>query len=100
MTYGTGQLQHLHLETVKNRAMPPSLKQFYSKKTVRLPDDLWATAESEAARNGRSLNAEITAKLIEGYAQPNMRDLSTQQEETRQLVRQVLDEIEALKLRK
>jgi hypothetical protein len=100
LTYGTGQIQDLHLETVQDRAMPRPPKQSYSKKTVRLPADLWAHAEAEADRNGRTLNAEITAKLIEAYAQPTLADLAKRQDETRQLVRQVLDEVEVLNIRK
>lgn len=96
MTHGMGQLQQLHFETVKNRAMPIPPK----KKTVRLPEDLWVKAEAEAAQNGRSLNAEITAKLIEAYRQPTLADLAQKQEETTRLVRQALQEIEALSIRK
>jgi len=100
VTYGEGQLQHLHIETVKNRAMPIPPKQSYTKKTVRLPDSLWEHAQAEADRNGRSLNAELTAKLIEAYAMPTLADLSQKQDATQQLIRQVLEEIEAVRIRK
>jgi hypothetical protein len=100
MTYGIGQKQHLRLETVQDRAMPISPKPSYSKKTIRLPDDLWAKAEAEGAKNGRTLNAEVTARLLEAYASPTLADLAQKQDETRQLVRQVLDEIETLRIRK
>lgn len=80
--------------------MPILPKQPYSKKTVRLPDSLWDKAEAEAELNGRSLNAEITARLIEVYAHPSLADLSQKQDEMRQMVRQVLEEIEALNIRK
>jgi hypothetical protein len=87
------------LETAQDRAMPQS-PPVYSKKTVRLPDDLWSKAQAQADLNGRSLNAEITARLIEAYAQPTLSDIAQQQEETRRLVRQVLDEIETLNIKK
>jgi len=79
-------------------AIPPD--KTHTKRTVRLPDSLWDRAQAEATKNGRSLNAEITAKLIEAYAQPTLADIGQKQDETRRLVRQVLDEIEALNLRK
>lgn len=71
----------------------------YSKKTVRLPDALWAKAQAEADLNGRSLNAEITARLIEAYAQPSLADLARQQDETHRLVRQLLAEVEVLSIK-
>lgn len=80
--------------------MPISPKQSYTKKTVRLPDDLWVQAEAAADENGRSLNAEITARLLEAYAQPTLVDLAKRQDETRQLVLKVLQEIEALNIRR
>lgn len=80
--------------------MPTPPAPIYSKKTVRLPEDLWAKAQAEADLNGRSLNAEITARLIEAYAQPTLFDIAQQQEETRRLIRQVLDEVEALHIKK
>ena len=79
--------------------MPIPPKQ-YSKKTVRLPDDLWDQAQASADLNGRSLNAEITARLIEAYAQPTLVDIVNRQDETRQLIRRVLQEVEALNIRK
>lgn len=79
--------------------MPPT-PPVYSKKTVRLPDDLWSKAQAQADLNGHSLNAEITARLIEAYAQPALSDLAQQQQEMQRLIRQVLDEIEVLRIRK
>lgn len=90
-------MQPLHLEMAQDRAMPPPV---YSKKTVRLPDDLWSKAQAQADLHGRSLNAEITARLFEAYAQPSLSDLAQQQEDTRRLIRQVLDEIEVLQMKK
>jgi hypothetical protein len=100
VTHRKGRLQQLQIETVKNRAMPISPKQSYSKRTVRLPDDLIAKMDAEADRNGRSFNAEIIAKLNEAYAQPTLADLGLKQDEMRQLVRQVLEEIESMRIRK
>jgi hypothetical protein len=101
MAHGRGHRQHLQNETVKNRAMSiPPKKKPYSKKNVRLPDDLWARAELEADRNGRTLNAELTARLLEAYAQPTLADLGQKQDEMGQLVRQLLNEIETLRIRK
>lgn len=68
----------------------------YLKKTVRLPVDLWAKAQAEADLNGRSLNAEIMARLNEAYAQPTLADIDRKQDETRQLLRQVLAELDVL----
>lgn len=78
--------------------MPTPPAPIYSKKTVRLPEDLWVKAQAEADLNGRSLNAEITARLIEAYGHPTVSDLARQQEETRKLVQQVLRELEAMSL--
>jgi hypothetical protein len=56
--------------------------------------------EKEAEHNGRSFNAEVTAKLIEAYAYPTLSDIAKKQDETRQLVRQALDELDLLKIKK
>lgn len=81
--------------------MPIPPKQLtFSKRTLRLPTDLLTKADAEAERNGRSFNAEVIAKLNEAYAQPTLADLIQKQDEMRQLVRQVLEEIEALNIRK
>jgi hypothetical protein len=80
--------------------MPITPKKSYSKRTVRLPDDLLTKMDAEAERNGRTFNAEITAKLNEVYAYPTLADLGRRQEETHQLVRRVLEEIEVLRIRK
>jgi hypothetical protein len=87
------------VETAQDRAMPTPPNSVYSKKTVRLPENLWSKAQAEADLNGRSLNAELTARLIDAYARPNLVDIEQKQDEATRLIRQVLAEVEALIIR-
>jgi hypothetical protein len=88
------------MEMAQDRAMLTLTDPAYSKKTIRLPDDLWAKAQAQADLNGRSLNAEITARLNEVYAHPTLADLSEKQDETFRLIRQVLAELETLNIKR
>jgi hypothetical protein len=64
----------------------------YIKTALRLPPDLHAEIKSAAEYHGRSMNAEILARLTATPAGPATLDtLAEQQQRTQAMVQQIID---------
>jgi len=67
----------------------------YIKTALRLPPDLHAEIKSAAEYHGRSMNAEIIARLAAATAGPVTLDtLVAQQLRTQEMVQQIIDAME------
>lgn len=89
-------MQLLGIALRKNRAMqkPPSQKptqQDYIKTALRLPRELHAEIQDAAERQGRTMNAEILARL---QAAPITDQLATQARDIAELKRMVKELLE------
>lgn len=67
------------------------------KTSVRLPPSLLAELKRAGKHNGRSMNAEILARIMESCDRATFRQLVKQNDELRSLMREMLDRIELLK---
>lgn len=73
---------------------PPIQKkaqQGYIKTAVRLPPDLHAEIQDAAARNGRSMNAEIVARLQAEHVSSLLGTLARDITEIKTMNREILD---------
>ena len=81
-----------------HRAMikPPTQKTTqhdYVQSAVRIPRDLHAELQDAAERNGRSMNAEIIARLQVSAVEMGINELAKQNSEIKAMVREILDKI-------
>jgi hypothetical protein len=74
---------------------PPIQKKIqgdYAKTAVRMPRDLHAEIQATAERNGRSMNAEIVARLKISPIEDGIEQVLKQGLELKSMVRQLLDQ--------
>lgn len=89
-------MQHRTKWARQNRAMakPPIQKpsqEAYVQSAVRLPPDLHAELKDSAERNGRSMNAEIIARLQAIPIDDQLNKLARDQAEIKTLAREILE---------
>lgn len=69
----------------------------YAKTSIYMPPELRESVKSAAKANGRTMNAEILARVIEAEDRATFKQLVKQNDELRGLMREMLDQIEMLK---
>jgi hypothetical protein len=69
----------------------------YIKTSLRLPPELRESVKSAAKANGRTMNAEILARVIEAEDRATFKVLIKENAELRKLMLEMLDQIEMLK---
>jgi predicted DNA-binding protein len=69
----------------------------YIKTSLRLPPEVREAVQAAAKANGRTMNQEIVARIMEGEDRATFKVLVKQNEELRKLMREMLDQIEMLK---
>lgn len=67
------------------------------KTSLYLPPELRESVKSAAKANGRTMNAEILARVTEAEDRATFKQLVRQNEEFRKLMREMLEQIELLK---
>jgi len=65
----------------------------YIRTALRLPRDLHQRVQEDAERNGRTMNAEIIARLSSDYAGVTLPDIAKQNEKTHRMVQEIIDAI-------
>jgi predicted HicB family RNase H-like nuclease len=70
--------------------MKKETQEDYKRLTTRYPPDLYAELQASAKRNGRSVNAEVVARVQIDRLAAIERELG----ELRKLVRQVLEQVQ------
>jgi hypothetical protein len=71
----------------------PSTQDNYIRTALRLPRDLHQRVQEDAERNGRTMNAEIIARLASDYAGVTLPDIARQNEKTHSMIQQIIDAI-------
>lgn len=69
----------------------------YIKTSLRMPPQLRDDVIAAAKRNGRTMNAEILARVTDAEDRATFKQLVRQNEELRRLMTEMLDRIELLK---
>lgn len=67
------------------------------KTSVRMPAEVLADLKAVAKENGRTMNEEILARVLEAENRATFKLLVKQNDELRALMREMLDQIEMLK---
>ena len=72
---------------------PPkkSVQSDYIKSAVRFPPQLHQELKEAAERNGRTLNAEVIARLLNTPVQEKLDRLATNDQEIKTMLRELLD---------
>ena len=76
---------------------PANPQDDYIRTALRLPRDLHGQVKSAAKGAGRTMNAEIIARLAAAEERTNFETLIKQNEDLKQMMREMLDAIELLK---
>lgn len=69
----------------------------YIKTSLRLPPEVRQSVQAAAKANGRTMNQEIVARILEGEDRATFKQLIKQNDELRALMREMLEQIELLK---
>lgn len=69
----------------------PIKQEALTRTTLRLPGSLYAELQAAAEHNGRSLNAEVIARLQAASVSGQFEKLSRENAEIKALVRELLD---------
>lgn len=75
----------------------PGSKVELVKTSVRLPPETLANLKSTAKLHGRTMNAEVLARVSESEDRATFRQLIKQNDELRALMREMLDRLDMLK---
>jgi uncharacterized protein (DUF1778 family) len=69
----------------------------YIKTSLRLPPEVREAVQAAAKANGRTMNQEIVARILEAEDRATFKRLVRQNDELRAMMREMLDRIELLK---